>query len=58
MEQRERLVTANSRLEKSSNVLKSAISTAEETVVIGIDTMGNLDEQKNKMKKMISEVWR
>jgi len=49
MDQRERLLSATEKLERSNTELDQSISTAEETVGIGIEVMQNLDTQKGVM---------
>jgi len=49
MDQRERLLSATEKLERSQTDLRQTIATAEETVGIGIDVLGNLDTQKQTM---------
>jgi len=49
MDQRERLLSATEKLERSNVDLRQTIATAEETVGIGIEVMGNLETQKQTM---------
>jgi len=52
MGQRDRLIANNDRLEKSSYELQNAVSTATETVGVGIQILTDLDEQTEKMRGM------
>jgi len=49
LDQRERLLSATERLERSNMELKAAMATAEQTVSVGIEVMGNLDTQRSTM---------
>jgi len=49
MDQRERLLSATEKLERSNADLQQSIATAEDTMNVGIEVMGNLDVQKNSM---------
>jgi len=49
MDQRERLLSATERLERSNTDLRQTIATAEETVGIGVEVLGNLEAQKQTM---------
>jgi len=49
MDQRQRLLEATEKLERSGNELKHAIATAEDTVGIGIQVMDNLHDNTQKM---------
>ena len=56
MEQRERLLSATERLDRSNNDLKASLVTAQETVTIGIEVMENLDKQKQTMNDIREKV--
>jgi len=49
LDQRERLLSATEKLERSNTDLQHSIATAEETMGIGIEVMENLERQKGVM---------
>jgi len=49
MDQRERLLSATEKLDRSNVELRQAMATAEETVSIGIEVMQNLENQRGVM---------
>jgi len=51
MDQRERLLNNNERLQRSSQHLKTALITAEETIQVGAGIMQNLEEQRTTMER-------
>jgi hypothetical protein len=56
IDQRERLLQSNQKLNHASTILDDAIATAEETVDIGIDAMERLDQQTAQLKRMKTTV--
>jgi len=50
LDQRARLLDANDRLDRSTNVLKGSITTALETVTIAEGTMNDLEDQGQRMR--------
>ncbi len=55
-DQKKSLLTGREKLDKGSKVLKSALSEAHETVTVGIDTLGTMDEQTKRLGNINDKV--
>ena len=56
MSQRERLITANEKLERMDYDIKNTHQVALETIEVGVGILGDLDDQTEKLKKMKGDV--
>jgi hypothetical protein len=48
-DQKKSLLTGREKIEKGNRVLKTALTEAHDTVAVGIDTLGTMDDQTKRL---------